>query len=256
MCLKLRWSQRRRRRYDSGSGSVAGDVFVVYVLFMRGGVHHYGAGDRGGGQDGAGAAGYKVWGDSLGVCRGLLAFKESMSKDTDNNHLSIADTAGVVLEKVSLPKDGHSPSEYDDVLKFSNARNCFVLGCHVRGGRENAIDMNRNCTNIVVEDTVLVGGDQCAVVIKGGCHNITLNRVLISPSGGPYDIELGGWSDQSRHKTGRVVLRDVLRTDGKPVRVVVGNAEKPTIEGGDVQILPFWSIGLKLYVFAKGLFVR
>jgi hypothetical protein len=179
-----------------------------------------------------------------------------MSKDVDNNHLSIADTSGVVLEHLSLPKDGHSPSEFDDVLKFSKARNCFVLGCHVRGGRENAIDMNRECKNIVVQDSVLLGGDHCALVIKGGCEDILIDSVLISPGGSEYDIELGGWSDQSRQKTRRVVLRHVLRTDGKPVRVVVGNAEKPIVEGGDVRIMPFRSIGLKLYVFVKGLFVK
>ena len=176
-----------------------------------------------------------------------------MSKDVDNNHLSIADTSGVMLEHLSLPKDGHSPSEYDDVLKLSAATNCSVLGCHVRGGRENAIDMNRGCKNILVQDAVLVGGDHCSLVIKGGCEDITIESVLISPGGGSYDIELGGWSDQSRKKTRRVVLRHVMRTDGQSVRVVVGNAEKPIVEGGNVRIMGLWSLGLKLYVFFKGL---
>jgi hypothetical protein len=45
-----------------------------------------------------------------------------------------------------------------------------------------------------------------------------------------------------------------MRTDGKPVRVVVGNAEKPSVVGGNVKILFWRSLGLKLFVWGKGLF--
>ena len=173
---------------------------------------------------------------------------------TDVNYLSIADTNGVHMENVKLPKEGESASNYDDVLKFSNAQDCSFADGYVEGGRENAVDINRNCRNILIRDTTLKGGDHCSVVIKGGSRAIDLLRVLIVPGGGHYDIELGGWSDQSKEKTGLVLLEHVMRTDGKPVRVAVGNAKRPMVYGGNVKVLFWWSLGLKLYVWAKGIF--
>lgn len=172
----------------------------------------------------------------------------------DVNYLSISDCSGTHLENVKLPKEGDSASQYDDTLKFSKATDCSFRNGYIIGGRENAVDMNRECRFITVQDSTLRSGDHCAIVVKGGCENILLSRLLITPSGGAYDIELGGWSDQSRARTRWVTLEGVMRTDGKPVRVVCGNADKPFVFGGDVKVLFWWSLGLKLFVWAKGLF--
>ena len=176
------------------------------------------------------------------------------TKDVDNNYMSLADTSDVFLTMLLLPRKGDNPTDYDDTLKFSKAESCGIDSSYIIGGTENAIDMNRECRWITVRDTTLVGGDHCAVVIKGGCEFVTLQGVLIRPGGGAYEIELGGWSDQSRKKTRQVHLLHVMRTDGKPVRVVVGNAEKPSVVGWNVKILFWRSLGLKLFVWAKGLF--
>jgi len=179
-----------------------------------------------------------------------------VSKDVDNNYLSISDADGVHLENVTLPTGDEDSLIYDDVLKFSHATNCSFVGGTVYGGRENCIDMNRECENVLIEDTLLIGGATASVVIKGGSRNCTLSEVLITPGGGRWDIELGGHSDQSRKRTVNTRLFHVRRTDGRPVRVVVGRADKPEIRGGYVEVLFWESLALKLFVFFRGLFSK
>jgi len=169
--------------------------------------------------------------------------------DTDRNYLSIADVVGRSYQdlRVDPAAEGHDPREFDDTLKLSHARNITINGLVVNGGSENAIDMNRGCAGVRIDHATLVGGDHCAVVIKGGSYDIALERVTIHRERSAYDIELGGWSDQSMERTRRVVLADVRRSDGEPVRVVVGHADRPTIVGGRVRVLFWRSLALKAF---------
>lgn len=176
----------------------------------------------------------------------------------DHNYRSISDVDGYVLnaERIDPRQEDMSPRSFDDVLKFSHARNIFARGLWVAGGRENAIDMNRACQNIQIEDSSLECGNQCAIAIKGGSMDITLRRVLLIAARGVYDIEIGGWSDQSYAPTTGIRLVDVQRSDGQPVRVVVGRGDWPTVVGGNVKILRFKSYLLKAFWWAKFIVVR
>lgn len=164
----------------------------------------------------------------------------------DNNYISIADVTGKTLKNciISPSADGLDPAEYDDILKFSHAINCGVESSNVTGdglNQENAIDMNRLCENIVVKDCLLVSGKQNAITIKGGCHNIQIADVRIMPGEGNCDIDLGNYSDQCQCPVTDVTLTNVTRTDGKPVRVRVINADEPTVVGGNVKVYrPIW----------------
>lgn len=174
----------------------------------------------------------------------------------DRNYRSIADVDGFELtnETISPALTGENPAEFDDILKLSHARNGVVRGCFIGAAglqRENAIDMNRNCERIVVGDCRLASGRQNAVTIKGGCRHIQLQRVRIVPGSGHCDIELGNWSDQSQERVTDVLLEDVIRTDGQPVRVRLGHADRPAIAGGNVRIDWFGSAVLKLYWWGK-----
>lgn len=177
--------------------------------------------------------------------------------DRDINFHSVADVDGRIIECVRFDaaEEGGNPRDFDDTLKFSHARNIIARKIWVRGGKENAIDMNRECAAIRVEDAMLFGGDQCAVVIKGGSQDITLSRVtiaLVEPASA-CDIELGGWSDQSTAMTRRVTLNEVRRLDGCPVRIVLGHAERPLILGGNCRILFWRSVGMKVFWLARWL---
>lgn len=176
----------------------------------------------------------------------------------DRNYLSIADVDGKIIHdlRIDPSHEGHNPLDFDDILKFSHARNVQAQRLFVAGGRENAIDLNRGCENVVVENTLLEAGRQASVVIKGGCRNITLRHVAITNVTGWCDVLIGDWSDQSWEKTTEVHLLHVSRNDGQPVRVVVGHADWPEVMGGNVRILRRPSYALKCYWWAKYLWVR
>lgn len=173
--------------------------------------------------------------------------------DTDRNFYSFADVDGRTIEDLRLDAaaSDEDPLSYDDTLKLSHATNFIGRRLWVQGGSENAVDMNRRCGAVRIEDSTFAGGGQCAVVVKGGSTDIALARVTIVEPKGAYDIELGGWSDQSDELTRRISLADVRRGDGQPVRVVVGRSERPTIVGGNCRVLFWRSLALKLFWWAR-----
>ena len=164
----------------------------------------------------------------------------------DKNYISIADVTGKTIKNgvISPASEGIDPATIDDVLKFSHAIDCGVEGCAITGdgvNRENIIDMNRLCENIFVKNCTLYSGKQNAITIKGGCYNIQITDVRIVPGGGNCDIDLGNYSDQCQCPVTEVTLTNVTRTDGKPVRVRVINADKPVVIGGNVKVYrPIW----------------
>lgn len=164
----------------------------------------------------------------------------------DTNYLSIADVSGKTIKGaiISPANEGIDPRLIDDILKFSHAINCGIENCTVTGdglNRENAIDMNRLCEGIVIKNSNLVSGQQNAITIKGGCHDVQIINVKIVPGKGNCDIDLGNYSDQCQCPVTGVKLVDVTRVDGQPVRVRVINADMPVVEGGNVKAYrPIW----------------
>lgn len=174
----------------------------------------------------------------------------------DINYSSLADVSDVRLDNLAIDPaadPAHSAAGYDDLLKLSNAKRVQIHGLTVRGGsqRENAIDLNRTCEDVVIDGAALEAGSQNAITIKGGCRRITLRNIVIVRAGGHCDIELGNWSDQSFAPVTEVRLENVTRADGKPVRLRVVQASMPTIVGGNVRYLRLESLLLKAYWLAK-----
>ena len=155
----------------------------------------------------------------------------------DVNYYSIADRNDEEVASCVLPGTGENPLDYSDILKLSKATNIVVKGCTIHGGKEDCIDMNRYCENILVEDTKVISNGNYCFTIKGGTKNVTLRNVVIEKHGKWYDIDLGNWSDQSNELTTGIVLDNVTSADGKPVSVRVLWAEEPTVIGGNVKVI-------------------
>lgn len=176
----------------------------------------------------------------------------------DKNYVSYSDVDGVVKEGLRL-EPPNLGADFDDILKLSNARNCFFRGVEVVAGRqrENAIDLNRNSSGNRFDETILDAGKQCAILIKGGsCFNI-FSDVLIRKPGGHSDIYIGDYSDQSRAKSTDNLFDNVRRSDGKPVRVAwnLVRAEKPVLVTDlDVTYQYLLSFFRTIYVEVKYLF--
>lgn len=169
----------------------------------------------------------------------------------DTNYLSYADQSNLVLDGMTIQPD--VPSDWDDVLKISCCKFTEVNHCIINpdgGNREDGVDVMRESYCVSFNNCHVGAGQRYAFTIKGGCDLIRLKDVTIIRHGGGWervDIDIGNWSTTTPKKTDAVFLTNVTASDGKPVRVRVGWARRPEILGGNVKILFWQSLGLKLY---------
>jgi pectate lyase len=112
----------------------------------------------------------------------------------DKNYISYADVDGETIENTVFPAAGTTQSDFSDILKLSHAKNTVVRGCHIYGGKEDCVDMNRNCENILIENCTVYPFGSYGFTIKGGAKNITLRNVIFDGHGREADIDLGNWS--------------------------------------------------------------
>jgi len=169
----------------------------------------------------------------------------------DKNYYSVSDQNDLIIGNTTFPKGEVSPIEYSDIIKLSNATNITIKGCTVHGGKEDCIDMNRNCSNIVIEDTFLESNGNYCVTIKGGTKNVILKNITITNHGKEADIDLGNWSDQSEELTTDITLQNIVSEDGEPVKVRVLWADKPTVLGGNIKVVVIPRCLVRIYRFLR-----
>jgi len=167
----------------------------------------------------------------------------------DKNYRSYADTEDVVIigESISPPDES-----YSDTLKLSHVNRAAIYDTTIFGSQEDAIDIMRYSQLIHLKNCRLYGAGKYVVTIKGGCDLVALENVIIEQHGKTVDIDLGNFTPITKARTTNVVLRNVTSSDGKPVRVRVLNADKPTVEGGNVKVIvyPKWVVKL-VFMFLK-----
>jgi hypothetical protein len=149
---------------------------------------------------------------------------------------------------------------YDGTLKFSQTSNYKVVSLYAASANESSLDINNHCTNLAIQGTLGQVGDvlEHPVTIKGAADvpdsKIVLT-LLIRSRGKNFDVILGDWSDESYNVLRGVVLNIAAHPDGKPIRVVLGRAVKPLMTA-NCEVLFWWSLGLKIYWWAKWLLVK
>ena len=112
-----------------------------------------------------------------------------------------------------------SASTYSDILKFSNQQNYVLENAKVAQGKEDSVDINNNCSNIILSGEFGIGGGGTQVMtIKG--HSTNIN--IVGTSHGNR-IEIGNWSDQSYDVSENITL-NINSVNGKPIMVAVGRA--------------------------------
>jgi hypothetical protein len=179
---------------------------------------------------------------------------------SDKNYRSYADETNVVIQNDTI--DAPNPEQFDDILKLSHVVGCTVDNCHINpsgGNREDGIDIMRFCRSIYIRNCQVGAGAKYAFTIKGGSSQIDLSNVTITRGGGgseKVDIDIGNYSDNAKGRTTDVMIVNCRRSDGQPIRVRVGWADNPVIIGGNVKILFWKSLLLKIYVFIKNLFYK
>ncbi len=168
---------------------------------------------------------------------------------SDRNFRSHADQLGVHIigERIEPP----DPQNWDDTLKLSNVTGAVVEMSTILGGREDCIDIMRGSASVLIYSCELYPTGEYAITIKGGCVGVVMENIVLYGGGKETDIDLGNWTAVNFDKTENIFIRNVRRADGKPVRVRVGHATKPIIEGGNVKIDHLGSVLLKAYWWAR-----
>ena len=179
---------------------------------------------------------------------------------SDKNYKSYADEQNVVIQNETI--DAPNPENYDDILKLSHVEGANINNCIINpsgGNREDGIDIMRFCRSIYIGNCQVGAGKLYAFTIKGGSSQIDLSNVTIIRGGGSIekvDIDIGNYSENAKGKTTDVRIVNCKRSDGLPVRVRVGWADRPVVIGGNVKILFWQSLLLKIYVYIKNLFTK
>jgi hypothetical protein len=166
---------------------------------------------------------------------------------SDTNFHSYADMDGLRVDG-ALDQVGPNSAAFADGLKLSHITNAVLTNGVVDAddATENAMDCNRLCAGVFVNHYKLSGGQQCALVVKGGSRGMVFDDVEIDPHPtAKQDVLWDDWSDQCQsHSTG--ALTHVRTKFGAPVRVVFGRWHGPLLIGGNCRVLWLRTIGLHL----------
>lgn len=169
---------------------------------------------------------------------GVFGVFQDMSSSTsiDNNFYSIFGVTGQGIDgQVYMPEN---PSQYAAILKVSHSTGIHGIALTVSNGQENSVDINV-CKDMTLSGVYGLSGvtaDQC-ITIKGGSESIYVAGV-INCNGSRADVQIGDWSDQEDALSKNVTL-DLVRADGKPVKVQVGRATGIVLKGSCVR--SWWS---------------
>ncbi len=150
------------------------------------------------------------------------------------------------------------PQDWDAILKVSaNTSPISLSNMRIAQGRENAIDINNEAHDIYIVGQIGFGGgegDQI-ITVKGGSSCITIAGTLCS-RGRKADVIVGAWSDQSIAKSHSLDFSGLARSDGEPITVIFGRADRSTILLPSNAKILFWaSLGEVIYWWAKRAYV-
>ena len=154
----------------------------------------------------------------------------------DVNFESHAQEDSVIVQDRVISPD--NPSQYSDVLKFSQCTNSLVTNCDITSGHEDAIDMVRG-DNYQISNTTLRLHGTGGIEIQGSIEGVLLSGIKCDGHGTQYDIRLGMFSNYDHPgsaPTKSVTIVNCSSFDGKPVNVEVWNADLPIVHGGNVKV--------------------
>jgi len=145
----------------------------------------------------------------------------------DTNYKSHVQLKDIVIDAWENPSN---PTEWDDVMKFSQCENVQVTGVTVNGGKEDCIDAvrgsNYSFTNMTLNP--LNNG----ITLKGSIDGWNLKDILFTRKGKAYTIEIGQydnywtpWTKPTRNGT----VDNVSMEDNSTVVVRIWDGEMPKV---------------------------
>lgn len=158
----------------------------------------------------------------------------------DKNYKSHAGEFNSVIENQIIPIPEIDPSDYSDILKFSNCAGILVNYCTIKGGKEDCIDAVRGSNYIIQNTTLLPDHDGNGITLKGSIDGVLLQNIEFDGHGKNCDIELGQFDNYwwiGRPPTRNITIRNVNANDGRPVIIRLWDSTAPIIEKSNVKII-------------------
>lgn len=139
------------------------------------------------------------------------------------------------------------PWERDVTLSCMFERERYIPNLTLYGGRLSALDLD-NCLYCTFEGvTIDADASRYGIRVADNSNAISLDSVIFEMPARRAEIRIGhrpGSHPASNwHGCGQVILRDVRREDGKPVRVEVWDAPLPILQNSvcDIRVMnPRW----------------
>lgn len=169
-----------------------------------------------------------------------------------------------------LPED---PKKYESILKFSGRRYFDLPRLCVAQGKENAIDINAESSQLRLTGDFGIHGNsgEQVITVKGGSHDCVFRGEIWS-RGTRADVAVGLWSDQSQGVSynldfsglspspgsmlGNQKITFILCRVRQPWRAWFGLAPKDILLPQDAQVLKLKSLGAQLHWWGKLAAVR
>jgi hypothetical protein len=178
----------------------------------------------------------------------------------DKNYESHVNESGTIIQDRLIPPEGVDPGEYSDILKFSKCTDVVVDNSTILGGKEDAIDAVRG-VDYTFQNLTLIPNYN-GVTVKGAIDGVDLQNVVFGQHGSSSDLEFGQFDNYwyiGREPTRNITLSNVNAADGRPLVVLLWDAEVPTVLNSNVEIIKIPSfIWFPYFVFraiqARGLF--
>ena len=131
-------------------------------------------------------------------------------------------------------------SAYDDIIKRSNHIGLTFSGLSLKGAmpQENWFDFVRGA-DYRIEECHIGAAGVAGVTIKGAISGWVISNAVFDACA-RREIEVGQFDDYwfpGRAPTRGGVMANVTRSDGKPVRVTLWDAERPVVIGSNVRII-------------------
>ena len=143
-----------------------------------------------------------------------------------------------------------------ETIKGSNI-SAQVESCVVNGGTEDCVDFVRGGPYTIRGCTLRAGAKtRTFITAKGGIDGLLVKDVILSGrTKWKSDIRLGDHTIYNKRKLLKmrdVVIDNVCRDDGKPVRVLVLDCEKPLCVNGKYKVVRVPKVLVWLFMLIKG----
>ena len=159
-----------------------------------------------------------------------------MSAEKDSNFQSHVGEVGTRLIAFNPPS---SPTNYSDILKCSDCHGFTAIGITIPGGNEDCFDAVRGSDYTLTAVRLHPNGENGAT-FKGAIDGWALNNVMFERHGSRCDVEVGQFDNYwtpGRAPTRRGIILNTMSEDGKPVRVVLWDADRPTVINSNVRVI-------------------